>query len=240
MKDIRFWSLAIIVITTTSLTVSCAKESPIPQWAQHKAEIIKLPPDACENLLEIVNRGRRIPECHFDDLVDLNKAGLNTGGDEEFLRNAAAKDLIALMTAAGADGIRLSVISAFRDYAAQEAIWDYHISEGGKFQAQTTTFHAGFSEHHLGTSVDIGRVDLFGNAVFDMDLGSTEEYAWLQKNASRFQYFQRYPIGQEHITGLRAEAWHFRWLPAAALKAFLNSGANTYDEWKGLGGNQIP
>ena len=240
MKDNRFWGVVILVLITTSLTVSCAKESPIPPWAQHTAEIINLPPEACENLLEIVKRGRRIPECHFDDLVDLNAAGLNTGGDQEFLRKVAVEDLMAMVVAARVDGIQLSVISAFRDYEDQEEIWDYHISEGGEFQAQTTTFHAGFSEHHLGTSVDIGRVDLFGNAVFDMDLGSTDEYAWLQKNAVRFRYFQRYPIGQEHITGLRAEAWHFRWLPAAALKAFLNSGVQTFDEWKGLSGTQAP
>ena len=240
MKDIRFWDVVLIFIITTSLTVSCAKKSKIPRWAQNTAEIIDLPPDACENLLEIVNRGRKIPECNFDDLVDLNLAGLNTGGDQEFLRNAAAKDLIAMLAAARADGIHLSVISAFRDYDDQEEIWDYHIAKGGEFQAQTTTFHAGFSEHHLGTSVDIGRIDQFGNAVFDMDLGSTDEYAWLQKNAVRFRYVQRYPKGQEHITGLRAEAWHFRWLPTAALKAFLNSGVKTFEEWKGLSGTQAP
>ena len=240
MKDIRFWVLVILVILNTSLTVSCAKELQIPQWAQNTEEIIDLPPDACENLLEIVNRGRKIPECTFNDLVDLNVAGLNTGGDQEFLRKVAVEDLIAMLAAARADGIHLSVISAFRDYDDQEEVWNYHISQGGRFQAQTTTFHAGFSEHHLGTSVDIGRVEQSGNAVFDMNLGSTDEYAWLQKNAVRFRYFQRYPKGQEHITGLRAEAWHFRWLPAVALKAFLNSGVKTFDEWKGLSDTQAP
>jgi hypothetical protein len=41
---------------------------------------------------------------------------------------------------------------------------------------------------------------------------NTPEAKWLAKNAHRFGFILRYPPNTQHITGIKHESWHFRYV----------------------------
>ncbi|MFD2169340.1 M15 family metallopeptidase [Tumebacillus lipolyticus] len=70
---------------------------------------------------------------------------------------------------------------------------------------------AGYSEHNLGLSIDIGSTQ--------GDMNRAPEGKWLIQNAWRYGFVLRYPQNKEAITGIRYEPWHFRYvgLPHSAI-----------------------
>ncbi|ASS74364.1 D-Ala-D-Ala carboxypeptidase VanY [Tumebacillus algifaecis] len=63
---------------------------------------------------------------------------------------------------------------------------------------------AGFSEHNLGLSIDIGSTQ--------GDMNQVPEGEWLSRHAWKYGFILRYPKDKEHITGIRYEPWHFRYV----------------------------
>lgn len=70
---------------------------------------------------------------------------------------------------------------------------------------------AGYSEHNLGLSVDIG------SAEGPMD--TAPEGRWLEQNAWKYGFILRYPENKREVTGIQYEPWHFRFvgLPHSAV-----------------------
>lgn len=70
---------------------------------------------------------------------------------------------------------------------------------------------AGFSEHNLGLSIDIGSTQ--------GDMNLAPEGKWLSQNAWKYGFILRYPKDKQDITGIRYEPWHFRYvgLPHSAI-----------------------
>ncbi|TCP53917.1 D-Ala-D-Ala carboxypeptidase [Tumebacillus sp. BK434] len=70
---------------------------------------------------------------------------------------------------------------------------------------------AGYSEHNLGLSIDIGSTQ--------GDMNQVPEGEWLSQHAWQYGFILRYPKDKEYITGIRYEPWHFRYvgLPHSAI-----------------------
>lgn len=70
---------------------------------------------------------------------------------------------------------------------------------------------AGYSEHNLGLSLDIGSTQA--------EMSRAPEGKWLKKNAWRYGFILRYPNDKKAITGIEFEPWHFRYvgLPHSAI-----------------------
>jgi len=69
----------------------------------------------------------------------------------------------------------------------------------------------GHSEHQIGLAADIS---------YDgVNIGNSEQGAWIAKNAHRFGFVLRYPPHKTEITGIPFEPWHFRYvgLPHARI-----------------------
>ena len=49
-------------------------------------------------------------------------------------------------------------------------------------------------------------------------------YEWLQNNAERYGFVNSYPQGMEHVTGFRAEAWHWRYVGTPVATSVQTSG----------------
>ena len=80
----------------------------------------------------------------------------------------------------------------------------------------------GTSEHELGLAVDI-------NA--DKDNSSNDEvYEWLYKNAYRYGFILRYPIGKTSVTGIDYEPWHYRYVGTDYSEEIAESGL-CLEEW---------
>jgi LAS superfamily LD-carboxypeptidase LdcB len=149
-----------------------------------------------------------------DDLQDLASQGIPTLYRGLQLRAVAVPSLARLMAAAKADGVDLTVLSAYRSYQEQQAVYQREVAASGQAKADRVVARAGHSQHQLGTAVD------FTARSVSMDLaeafGETAEGRWLAANAHRFGWVISYPKGKEHITGYAYEPWHYRYLGESA------------------------
>ncbi len=49
-------------------------------------------------------------------------------------------------------------------------------------------------------------------------------YAWLEKNAYKYGFIQRYPQDKSDITGIDYEPWHYRYVGRQAAREIYESG----------------
>ena len=162
------------------------------------------------------------------------------------LHNEAAEAALALRAAAGADGLDLEVVSSFRDFARQEAIWN------GKYRGERPLLDRserpvdivalderaivdtillwsalpGASRHHWGTDMDVVDRSAVGPdyrprltaSEFAKDGPFSRLNSWLRANMRRFGFFRPYT---QDRGGVQPEPWHLSYAPVAvpALRA---------------------
>ncbi len=139
-----------------------------------------------------------------------------------FVHRDAVEDLLALIRAAKADGITLTVVSGFRSYWHQQSIWNKKWQNVGDAPddaarlALVLRFSAvpALSRHHWGTDVDFNSVD---DAYWQGAEGRAVS-AWLRANARRYGFCQVYDGRAQgrRAGGHEDEAWHWSHLPSAA------------------------
>ncbi len=89
----------------------------------------------------------------------------------------------------------------------------------------TYSTRPGTSEHQSGLCLDMHNHTEATNAFND-----TPEAKWLAENAHRFGYILRYPPNTQHITGIKHESWHFRFV-GRDLATYLYKNNLTLDEY---------
>ena len=149
-----------------------------------------------------------------DDLVPLRAGGaFRVTRDGMTLRRMAAASLQEMAAAAAADGVVLTVGSAYRSAAHQAQTFEHWVRVLGREEAERVSARPGHSQHQLGLVVDFYPInDSFAD---------TPASRWLERNASRFGWSLSYPDGYEHITGYRWESWHYRYV-GRDLAAFID------------------
>lgn len=172
------------------------------------------------------------PDYYPGDLVDTSAAGLNGG---HAVRGHVVPDLAAMAAAARATGVPIQVQSAFRDYATQQATFDYWVSVGGYDQALRTSARAGHSEHQLGITFDFTSAG--GAAPWNYaDWATTPAGAWMAANAWRYGFAMSYPRNAFATVCYDYEPWHYRYVGRDAAWRIWISGL-TVREWLWLNGN---
>lgn len=162
-----------------------------------------------------------------------------------YLRADAQKDFILMAEAAARDGIKLSVISAFRSFDEQKSIWEakWHryqkeMSAGNEAISRKILLFSsmpGTSRHHWGTEVDLNSLE---NSYFEQGYGK-KVLEWLNDNAHKYQFFRPYtPKGIERPYGYEEERWHWSYLPLA--RPMLVSWTNQLSDYdiKGFTGSE--
>lgn len=120
------------------------------------------------------------------------------------LSKSVVQAFLKLVGAADKDKVRnFSITSGYRDLKEQAKLYD----EMGSDYA----LPAGYSEHNLGLSLDIGSTL--------MEMNQAPEGKWLNQNAWKYGFILRYPKDQTAITGIQYEPWHYRYvgLPHSAI-----------------------
>ena len=154
------------------------------------------------------------------DLVDTGTLGLNGG---YLVRSLVGADLAQMAADASAAGVPLRVVSGYRDYATQQATFDYWVSVGGYEQALLTSARAGHSEHQLGTTLDL--TDASGTLPWDYaDWAATPTGAWMRDNGWRYGFVMSYPAGALDRTCYSYEPWHYRYVGRAVAAEIAASG----------------
>ncbi len=126
----------------------------------------------------------------------------------------------------GESPVRFYAISAYRDYARQEELYNRYVASMGQEEADATSARPGFSEHQTGLAVDLAAVGNEGLSNFV----ETEAYAWAQENCTDFGFILRYPDGKKAITGYDFESWHYRYV-GIDLAKLVKASNLTYDEF---------
>ncbi|HSM51534.1 MAG TPA: M15 family metallopeptidase, partial [Thermoanaerobaculia bacterium] len=130
------------------------------------------------------------------------------------LRAFVLADLEAMLAAAEADGVSISVTSGYRSHRRQAALYGQLVEEHGEAYARLSAARAGHSEHQLGTTVD-----LQGGA------------AWLAEQAWRFGFLPSYPPGRSPAwTCYKPEPWHYRYFGRQRAAEIRASGLSPR-EW---------
>ncbi|MBP9722293.1 MAG: D-alanyl-D-alanine carboxypeptidase family protein [Gammaproteobacteria bacterium] len=110
--------------------------------------------------------------------------------------------------AAQADGLELYICSAFRDYAYQANLIKKKLDKGIAIsEILKILAPPGFSEHHTGRAIDIISSE---KPELDESFEDTEAFAWLAKNAKRYNFSLSYPRG--NALGVMYEPWHWCYL----------------------------
>lgn len=156
------------------------------------------------------------------------------GVDNEFaqpLREPTARAVEGLVSAAAADGVTLRIISAYRDVALQQALYNRYVARDGQAAADTYSARPGHSEHQTGLAVDF---DDYGSCYLATCFADTAAGMWLAENASNFGFILRYPRGSEAVTGFQFEPWHFRFVGVELAREMKRTQTRTLEEFFGL------
>ncbi len=144
------------------------------------------------------------------------------------LREAAAGATEELVAAAGADGVYLRLISAYRSYDTQVSVYGSFVTNYGQAAADTTSARPGHSEHQTGLSVDFDGAD---GCMLDTCFAGTAAGQWLAAHAADYGFTERYPSGLEHITGYMYEPWHYRYVGTDLAIELRSQGILTLEEF---------
>ncbi|WP_020571499.1 M15 family metallopeptidase [Neolewinella persica] len=153
-----------------------------------------------------------------------------TDGDPYVLHQDTYAGFEAMHAAAKADGVKLVIVSATRNFKRQKQIWEakwngQRLLEGKEKADEVYPEPAdrarailryssmpGTSRHHWGTDLDLNALN---NEHFKSGEGK-KVYDWLTANAATYGFCQPYtPKGAERPQGYEEERWHWSYLPIA-------------------------
>jgi len=144
------------------------------------------------------------------------------GRDEQYFHSDAIRWLERMIRDAARDGIELRVLSAYRSFEEQTELKGQFTQIYGSGANQFSA-DQGYSEHQLGTAVDI--VDPV-TAATSQTFAKTDAYKWLLDNAYRYGFILSYPEGNSFYI---FEPWHWRFVGRALANDLHAEGANFYD-----------
>ncbi len=121
------------------------------------------------------------------------------------------------------DNIELYVSSAFRSFNEQNALKTNYSITYGAGTANQFSADQGYSEHQLGTTIDILTTGLNGQLT---GFETTQAYEWLKDNAYRYGFVLSYPENNQFYI---FEPWHWRFVGIKLAKYLHNQDKNFYD-----------
>lgn len=156
---------------------------------------------------------------HFP-YTQANEADLVEVASGQWLHRDAARELVAMLEAARADGVNLVVLSAYRSVEQQQDLFFGVKAERNQSARERAQVSAppGYSEHSTGYAVDFGDAAAPGTNLSE-SFEDTEAFRWLQAHAQRYHFTLSFPPANPQ--GVSYEPWHWRFEgTAAALQLF--------------------
>ncbi len=152
----------------------------------------------------------------------INNKYVQKGKDDQYFHARALEHLEDLLDRARRDDIDLKVISAYRSFDEQTDLKGQYTQIYGS-GANTFSADQGYSEHQLGTTLDL-TVDSVGGTY--TSFAQSEAYEWLEKNAYKYGFILSYPEGNNFYI---FEPWHWRFV-GKDLARHLNRDKETFYE----------
>lgn len=162
---------------------------------------------------------------YVDGIMIANKTYSLPRSYDPGVRQEAADALAEMQAAAEADGLSLFVVSGYRSYSTQEAVYAGWVDLDGKEEADTYSSRAGHSDHQTGYTFDLNSLE--------QDFAYTPEGVWLAEHCADFGFIIRYPEGKEMYTGYVYEPWHVRYIGKEKARIITDSGLSL-EEYYGI------
>ncbi len=129
-----------------------------------------------------------------------------------------------LFDTAKANGVTIYVKSAYRSFAEQQSLKSMYSVVYGAGTANSFSADQGYSEHQLGTALDVIVPGIGGQLEESFD--KTAGFQWLVNNAYRFGFELSYPKGNNYYV---YEPWHWRFVGVKLATYLHNNKLNFYD-----------
>ncbi|UUE88543.1 M15 family metallopeptidase [Bacillus cereus] len=174
--------------------------------------------------LLLVNRDYPVKKDSIrSDIINVNHNSELVRGYVIFDRNLrlskdVVKKFLNVVDAAGKESVNHFLISSgYRDFQEQKQLYEKMGSD--------YALPAGYSEHNLGLSLDIGSTQ--------KKMEKAPEGKWIEENAWKHGFVLRYPKNKSNITGIQYEPWHIRYvgLPHSAIMQKKNFTLEEYLEF---------
>jgi LAS superfamily LD-carboxypeptidase LdcB len=168
---------------------------------------------------------RLLPYYEPIDLKDLNKDFLlYTNLEGILLRQQAGQSLQAMLLDLQAQlGKNVVILSGYRSYANQVQTYSNWVRQVGIDEADKSSARPGYSEHQLGTAVDIWDGE-DGSDTFNSNFDSTAEGKWILENSWKYGFIQTLPVSTNDQTGYIPEPWHYRFVGYELAEQIKESG----------------
>jgi poly-gamma-glutamate synthesis protein (capsule biosynthesis protein) len=174
--------------------------------------------------MSLLNIGQNIglpdPTYIPEDLEELDSKSATK--NDVCLVEEAKESFDGMVADALEDGYHIKASSGFRSYETQKILFSNAVNSG-KADALISLAKPGYSEHQLGTTVDITSASI-GYSSASGNFYTTPESLWLKENAYLYGFIQSYPLGKESITGYKSEPWHYRYVGIEKAKEIKDSG----------------
>ena len=156
-------------------------------------------------------------------VVKIPQEHVYSNSKEELIHSSVYPFLQSMLSRAKQDGVELYIKSAYRSFDEQESVKSTHMVTYG---AGANAFSAdqGYSEHQLGTTLDLTTGGMNGQLIEAFD--KTPAYQWLSQNAYRYGFVLSYPKGN---TFYDYEPWHWRFVGVKLAQELRNRNINFYD-----------
>ncbi|MES5883820.1 MULTISPECIES: D-alanyl-D-alanine carboxypeptidase family protein [unclassified Bacillus cereus group] len=174
--------------------------------------------------LLLVNRDYPVKKDSIrSDVINVNHNSELVRGYVIFDRNLrlskdVVKKFLNVVDAAGKESVNHFLISSgYRDFQEQKQLYEKMGSD--------YALPAGYSEHNLGLSLDIGSTQ--------KKMEKAPEGKWIEENVWKHGFVLRYPKNKSNITGIQYEPWHIRYvgLPHSAIMQKKNFTLEEYLEF---------
>jgi D-alanyl-D-alanine carboxypeptidase len=189
--------------------------------------------DEASSLWVVANKGNQLPSTYKPAKLVEPKVllGKSKGAEEMQLRSDAAIALEEMFSTAEKDGIKLILVSGFRSYALQRAVYGNYSAAYGTEKADTFSARPGHSEHQTGLAADVGAQSR--HCELDICFKDTPEGRWVAENSQNFGFIIRYQQNTQELTGYQFEPWHLRYL-GHDLAEQVRTSNQTLEEFFGL------
>ncbi len=155
-------------------------------------------------------------------LSEIEKEYLYDESVPKFIHAQVEPFLEDMIHDAADDDIKLWVKSAFRSYDEQKDLKGvYTVAYGSG--ANTFSADQGYSEHQLGTTIDLTTTGLGGGLT---NFETTAAYMWLQKNAHKYGFVLSYPDDNTYYI---FEPWHWRFVGTELAEKLNDNDQYFYD-----------
>lgn len=179
----------------------------------------------------LVNRDYPMPDDYVPEDLVIPDVSYSYNGiyEKSYMREAAAKALEKMFAAAKKKKkYQLKVVSAYRSYERQNAIYQNNISTRGEETTNKVSAKPGCSEHQTGLAIDVSSDTV--NCTIEKSFASCPEGRWIARNCHNFGFIIRYPKGKSDITGYSYEPWHIRYV-GVNLAKYIHKKNLTLEEY---------